>query len=209
MDCVRASQGKSQATEDAARHLAIAVRHLQDGGVRLGLVGGNPGTGKSTLAHALAEKTGAQVISTDNIRRELRDAGVITGDAGILDQGLYSPDNVAMVYDVALRRASLLLGGGQSVILDGTWRDPQTRAHAHRLASETHSAMVELICFATADMAASRIETRRAGNSEVTPEIAAALAAQDAGWDTAHQIDTSGTLEHLVSDAHNVWHRAI
>ena len=209
VDCLRASQGKSQATEDAARHLAIAVDHLEDGRVRLALVGGNPGTGKSTLARALAENTGAQVISTDDVRRELRDVGVITGGAGVLDQGLYSPDNVAMVYEVALRQASQLLSNGRSMILDGTWRDPRMRAHAHRLASETHSAVVELMCSATVDTAAGRIATRRPGNSEVTPEIAAAMAARDAGWYTAHQIDTSQALENLVREAHDVWLRAV
>ncbi|HWT48492.1 MAG TPA: AAA family ATPase, partial [Mycobacterium sp.] len=188
---------------------AIATEHLQNGSVRLALVGGNPGTGKSALAHALAERTGAQVISTDDVRRELRESGVITGDAGVLDRGLYSPDNVAMVYEVALRRANLLLGNGESVILDGTWRDPQMRAQARRLASETHSAMVELMCSTTVDMAAGRIRTRRPGNSEVTPEIAAALAAQRAGWDTAHQIDTSRPLESLAREVHDVWRRAV
>jgi predicted kinase len=207
VDCVRLSQGKSEAAEDAARHLAIAVGHLQNGSVRLALVGGNPGTGKSTLARALAEQTGAQVTSTEDVRRELRDSGGITGDAGVLNEGLYRPDNVAMVYEVALRRAHSLLGNGQSVILDGTWRDPQMRAQAHRLGSETHSAMVELMCSAAVDTAAGRIRTRRPGSSEVTPEIAAALAAQDAGWDTAHRIDTSRTLEDLVREAHDVWRR--
>ena len=209
VDCVRLSQGKSQAAEDAARHLAIAVRHLQDGGVRLALVGGNPGTGKSTLAHALAESTGAQVISTDDVRRELRDAGAITGDSGVLDQGLYSPENVATVYEIALHRASLLLTNGQSVILDGTWRVPHMRAQAHQLASETHSVMVELMCSAKADTAADRITTRRPGNSEVTPEIAAAMAARDSGWSAAHRIDTSRAREHSVREANEVWHRAV
>ncbi len=209
VDCVRASQGKSEAALDAARHLAIAVQRLQEGRVRLALVGGNPGTGKSTIARALAEATGARVISTDDVRRELRDSGVIEGDFGVLDQGLYSRENVATVYEVALRRAGPLLGAGQSVILDGTWRDPQMRARAHGLASETHSAMVELRCVAAGDTAAGRIETRRTGNSEVTVEIAAAMAAQDAGWDTAHQIDTAHSLESLARDAHDVWRRAI
>ncbi len=209
VDCVRLRQGKSQAAEDAARHLAIAVGHLRDGGVRLVLVGGNPGTGKSTLAHALAENTGAQVISTDNVRRELRDAGIITGDSGVLDQGLYSPDNVATVYEVALGRAGRLLIDGQSVILDGTWRDPHMRAHAHRVASETHSAMVELMCSATVDSAAGRITARQPGSSEVTPEIAAAMAARHSGWDTAHRIDTSRASEDSVRAAHEVWRRAV
>ncbi|WP_083746534.1 AAA family ATPase [Mycobacterium terramassiliense] len=205
VDCVRLSQGKPEAAGDAARHLAIAVEHLEAGRVRLVLVGGNPGTGKSTVARALAERTGAQVISTDDVRRELRDSGSITGESGVLDQGLYHPGNVAAVYEAALRRARPLLGNGQSVILDGTWRDPQMRARARRIAAETHSATVELRCAAARQTAAGRITTRAPGNSEVTPEIAAALAAEQAGWDTAHRIDTSGSPEDSARAALGVW----
>jgi uncharacterized protein len=209
VDCVRWLQGKSEAVVDAARHLAIATRHLENGAIRLALVGGNPGTGKSTLARALAERVGVQVISTDDVRRELRDSGTVTGDPGVLNAGLYSPDNVATVYEAALRRARVCLTEGQSVILDGTWRDPQIRAQAHRLASETHSALVELMCTATVDTAADRIRTRQPGNSEVTPEIATMLAAEPAalqtGWDTAHQVNTSRPLEDSVRQAHDIW----
>ncbi len=208
VDCIRLSQGRFAAAEDTVRHLALATQHLRSGAVRLALVGGNPGTGKSTLARGLAEKIGAQVISTDDVRRELRGSGAIGGDSGVLDAGLYRPDNVAAVYEGVLGRARALLTGGQSVILDGTWRDPAMRAQAHRLAAETHSAMVELMCSAPVDSAADRIRTRGPGSSEVTPEIAAALAAQHAGWDTAHVIDTSGTHEDVVRQAHEVWGRA-
>ena len=213
VDCVRWSQGKSEAAVDAAGHLAIATRHLENGAIRLALVGGNPGTGKSTLARALAERVGAQVISTDDVRRELRESGTVTGDPGILNAGLYSPDNVATVYEAALRRARTCLSEGQSVILDGTWRDPQIRAAAHRLASETHSALVELMCTAPVDTAADRIRTRRPGSSEVTPEIAtmfaAEPAAQHAGWDTAHPMNTSRPAEDSVQEAHDIWLEAI
>lgn len=209
VDCVRWSQGKAESADDAAGHLAIALRHLEDGGLRLAIVGGNPGTGKSTLARGLAEQVGAQVISTDDVRRELRDAGSIAGAAGVLDAGLYNPDNVAAVYEVVLRRAETMLGDGQSVILDGTWRDPDMRAQAHRLAAHTHSAMVELVCSATLDTAADRITTRRPGTSQVTPEIAGVLAARDAGWDTARVIDTSRPREHAVREAHDAWRRSV
>lgn len=209
VDCVRLSQGKPQAADDAARHLAIAVEHLQTGRVRLALVGGNPGTGKSTVARALAEQTGAQVISTDDVRRELRDSGAISGEAGVLNEGLYEPGNVATVYEAALRRARPHLDDGRSVILDGTWRDPQLRAQARRLASETHSAAVELRCAAAADTAAGRITTRAPGNSEVTPEIAAAMAARQAEWDTAHRIDTSGSPEDSARQALVAWDAAV
>ncbi len=209
VDCVRLWQGKSEAAVHATRHLAIATRHLQSGAIRLALVGGNPGTGKSTLARVLAESVGARVISTDDVRRELRESGTITGDPGVLNAGLYSPDNTEIVYEAALRRALMYLSDGQSVILDGTWRDPLNRAHAQRLAAETHSALVELVCTATADTAADRITTRPPGNSDVTPEIAATLATQHTGWDTAHRMDTSRPLEDSVQKAHDVWLGAI
>jgi uncharacterized protein len=209
VDCVRLSQGKSEAAVDAGRHLAIAAKHLQSGAIRLALIGGNPGTGKSTLARALAESVGAQVISTDDVRRELRESGAITGDPGVLNAGLYSPDKVEIVYEVALRRARMCLSAGQSVILDGTWRNPLNRTHAQHLATETHSTLVELVCTATVGTAADRITTRRPGSSDATPEIAAALAAQHAGWDTAHRINTSRPLEDSLQEAHDMWVGAI
>lgn len=208
VDCVRLSQGRHAAAADAARHLAMATGHLEAGALRLALVGGNPGTGKSTVARGLAERVGARVISTDDVRRELRDAGAIAGEPGVLNAGLYRPDQVAVVYETALRRARQLLSEGHSVILDGTWRDPGTRDRAHRLATETHSALVEFVCSATAGVAADRIKTRPAGNSEVTPEIAAALAAGHADWAGAHRIDTSRSPDLVAREAHDVWARA-
>jgi len=211
VECLRYTQGKPGAADDAARHLDIAGRHLRSGTVRLALVGGNPGTGKSTLARGLSEQFGAQVISTDDVRRELRGADVITGESGVLDTGLYSPANVTTVYDVVLRRAQESLVNGQSVILDGTWRDPQMRAHAYRVAAESHAAIVELVCSTSTDLAAGRITTRRRGSSEVTPEIAAALATHGAGcagWDSAHRIDTSRPLEQVLAKARGLWERA-
>ena len=209
VDCVRHSQGKAEAATDAARHLAIATRHLENGAVRLALVGGNPGSGKSTLAAALAEQVGAQVISTDDVRRELREWGDITGERGVLHAGLYRPENVATVYSVVLRRARECLSNGQSVILDGTWLDPQLRAQAFCLAAETHSAVVGFVCAATIDTAASRIRTRGPGSSDATPEISTALAAGHAGWDRAHRIDTSRAVQSSVQEAQEVWRRVI
>ncbi|MGV7858550.1 AAA family ATPase, partial [Mycobacterium kansasii] len=81
-----------------------------------------------TVARGLAEQVGAQVISTDDVRRELRESGAISGSPGVLDSGLYSPDNVAAVYETVLRRARIHLSEGHSVILDGTWQDPGLRA---------------------------------------------------------------------------------
>ena len=109
VDCVRTTQGNLDAVTDARRHIDIALEHLRAGTVRLVIVGGGPGTGKTSLSRALGEQVGAQVISTDDVRRQLQQTGAITGPAGDLDAGLYAPANVSAVYDEVLRRARLLV----------------------------------------------------------------------------------------------------
>jgi len=209
VDCVRVAQGHIDAAADAGRHIGIALDHLRSGTVRLVLVGGAPGTGKTTLAHALAERIGAQVISTDDVRRELRDEGIITGSTGVLNAGLYTADNVAAVYDAVLRRAEVALAGGRSVILDGTWRDPCQRERARKLAEESASALVEFTCAVSLEDASARIRERAATTSDATPAIAAALADHDGAVRDGHLIETSRPLAESVAQAEEICQRAI
>jgi uncharacterized protein len=209
VDCVRFTQGHRDAAADAARHLDIALEHLQACSVRLAVVGGGPGTGKTTLAHALADQVGAAVISTDEVRRAMQSSGVIGGAAGVLDIGLYSDENVAAVYDEVLRQAQIQLAMGRSVILDGTWRDPRRRDEVRQLAIQTHSRAVELKCDASAGTAARRVAGRPAGGlSDATPEIATALIEDSPDWPEAQHIDTSQPLSESVSAVKELWRLA-
>ena len=210
VDCIRVNQGHPDAAADAVRHLDIAIDHLRAGSVRLVLVGGGPGTGKTTLAHRLAERVGAQVVSTDEVRRELQQSGTVTGSPGVLDRGLYSAENVGEVYHAVLRHAHLLLAGGQSVILDGTWRDPRHRAAARQLASDTHSVLSEILCVASPETAAARVAGRPPGGvSDATPGIAEALNRAGADWRDAHHIDTDQPLADSIRDAESVWREMV
>ncbi|CAA0128621.1 putative protein [Mycolicibacterium vanbaalenii] len=201
VDCVRVSQGHPEAADDARRHLGIAVQRLRAGTVRLVIVGGGPGSGKTTLATALAAQLAAHVVSTDVVRRRLQDHGVVGGAAGDLNAGLYSPENVAAVYDAVLREAQVWLRAGHSVILDGTWRDAGQRDRAHDLADRTSAALVEFTCSVPIAEASARIEHRPRSNSDATPEIAAALADADSHRSGAHDIDTSRPLADSVKEA--------
>ena len=201
VDCIRVAQGHRDAATDARRHIDIAVDHLRAGTVRLILVGGGPGTGKTTLSRALAGKIGARVISTDEVRRELRQSGVIAGGVGGLDSGLYTPENKAAVYDEVLRRARSALSGGSSVILDGTWRDTYQRERAHQVADETSSIIVEFRCSLPLDEAAERIDRRPTSASDATREIATALSLGDTESNASYQIDTGRPLAESVAEA--------
>jgi hypothetical protein len=205
VDCIRLAQGHPKASDEATRHLSLALEHLAVGAVQLALIGGAPGTGKTTLAHSLGDRVGAEVISTDDVRRELQQRGTIDGEPGLLDVGLYQPEQVAAVYDEVIRRARLSLTGGRPVILDGTWRDPRHRRLAHALASQTASTPLEIVCWTSADAAVERVGHRAPSASDATPHIARALAVRDDAWDTAHPIDTSQALSDCTGQAEKLW----
>lgn len=204
VDCIRFDQGAAGAVADARRHLDIARAHLQAGAVALIVVGGGPGTGKTTLARALASRTGARVVSTDEVRRELRESGDITGEPGEIDSGLYRPEQVQAVYTAVLLRASQALARGQSVILDGTWRDPRQRQRVRVVAGEHHCPAVELVCTAPLSEAAARICTREPGSSDATGAIAVAMAAETPRWSGMHPIDTTGPPGESVAHAYEI-----
>ena len=162
------------------------------------------------MAHRLAERVGAQVISTDDVRRELQESGDVSGTAGVLDRGLYSPQHVAAVYDEVLRRAQLLMVGGQSVIVDGTWRDPRQRAKARELARETHSSVAEILCIASAETAATRVGDRLPGDaSDATPGLAKALSVTGQDWREARSVDTTHPLTDSVGVAESLWREMV
>jgi predicted kinase len=209
VDCIRVGQGHDEARPDAERHLAIALAHLKSGSVQLIVVGGGPGTGKSTVARALAERLEARVISTDEVRRELVQAGTVHGRAGDLDAGLYAPEQVSAVYDEVLRRAHTWLSAGHSVILDGTWRDASHRQRAHDVAAETYSSVVEFCCAVPLSEAVDRIASRGPTASDATPAIAAALPDPGAEWPAAHALDTSRPLADTLAEAQRVCRDAV
>jgi uncharacterized protein len=209
VDCIRFTQGHDDAAADASRHLDIALEHLQAGSVRLAVVGGGPATGKTTLSHALADQVGAAVISTDEVRRAMQQSGAISGEAGVLNAGLYSAENVVAVYNEVLRQARVHLANGRSVILDGTWRDPHRRDQVRQLAIQTHAAELELKCETSVSIAASRAAARPAGGvSDATPEIVTAMADGGQQWPEAHQIDTSQPTAESVRTAEKLWRLA-
>ncbi|GAA0528276.1 AAA family ATPase [Saccharopolyspora thermophila] len=125
--CLRHTQGVPEAAAQARTLITMARQHLRTGQVRLVLVGGLPGTGKTTLAGALADRMGAVLLRTDQIRRELPGAAGLAAHAGY-GRGLYDSSNVHDTYQEMLERTRTLLAHGESVVLDASWSSAAERA---------------------------------------------------------------------------------
>ncbi|RMI33720.1 hypothetical protein EBN03_10725 [Nocardia stercoris] len=208
VNCLRHAQGDPRAADHAVRHVEIALDHLQSATIRIALVGGLPGTGKSTIAAALAEATGATVLSTDRIRAELRATGVITGASGNFGEGAYTRSAVDRVYQELLDRAREHLGQGRSIVLDATWSGAYHREQALRLAAETATEPIEIRCAAPTSVTSARITARSGGDSEATPAIASALASVADPWPAASVLDTTHPVADNVARAVTRWQRA-
>ena len=191
--CLRWEQGDEASAGEAARLLDLARAHLERGRVRLVLVGGLPGTGKSTLARGVGDALGAVVLRTDELRKERAGIGPGERAAAPLDEGIYRPAATADTYTALLGEARSCLGSGLSVVLDASWSDEAWRAQARRLAVDTAADVDELHCVVPAAVADRRL-TDRAGRgddaSDATPAIAHAMAEVEAPWPTAVEVDT-------------------
>ena len=160
--CLRSDQGDPDAAGEARRLARICRDHLRQTRVRLVLVGGLPGTGKSTLAAALLADRDATLLRSDVLRKEL--VGLPPGQsaAAAVGKGVYREEMSARTYTELLRRARAALQRGQSVVLDASWSSAGRRADAARVAAETASDLVELQCTAPREVALDRIRRRTA-----------------------------------------------
>jgi len=195
--CLQSEQGVEGYDRDARSLHALALRYLRRARLVLVLVGGLPGTGKSTLATGVAAETGWALLRSDEVRRELQHAGPERSakrSAGMPDAGRYAPVNIAAVYDELVRRARRHLNAGESVILDASWIDAGQREGALQAAVDSGSEVIELCCTCTDSVATARLNERWTSDthaSEATPQVRAIMAERMDAWPSGTTIDTS------------------
>jgi len=204
---VRAGQGVPTEVPVAQRLADISLRHLRAARVRLVLVGGAPGTGKSTLAEALSDRIGATLLRADRVRKEVVGIDPRTHAPAEPGQGIYDRATTNRTYDELLRRAEQALAMGESVVLDASFASAEHRVAAEALARRASADFAALRCAAPIDVLRHRLAARHrvpAAWSDADERIGVRLAREAEKWPSGAEIDTAGSAEKAVEQATTV-----
>lgn len=182
---------------EASDLLGLCLDHLERARPRLVLVGGGPGTGKTTLAEAIGDMMAFSVLRSDELRKDLGGHDHTEHAFAAPDEGLYRPEVTASTYAAMTEQASELLRRGESVVLDASWSAQDHRATARAMAASCGAEVIELECQVDPATAKERIVRRLASPwtvSDATPEIVDHMAGLRDPWPEAEVIDTSRPL---------------
>ncbi len=165
--------GPEQAGKHAAarRYLDAALGYLEPAPARLIAIGGLSGTGKTTLACALAPAVGAApgavVLRSDVERKAMH--GVEETER--LGPEAYERPVSVKVFDALCQKAHTVLKAGHSVVVDAVYLRATERAAIEQVAERTGVAFQGLWLNAARDVMVERVANRTGDASDATPEI--------------------------------------
>lgn len=178
-----------------------AVKYFEPDKAALIAVGGLSGTGKSTLAAALAPHVGAAPgavhLRSDLERKAMFDAE----ETAPLPASTYTPEISARVYAVLHERAEAALRAGQAVIVDAVFAGPGERKAAEDLARRAGVAFHGLWLEAPAPVLRDRVSQRRNDASDATVEVVDKQLNFDTGPISWVRLSSEGSRSALLTAA--------
>jgi len=187
---VAVSQGG--ADDEARAYLALARSLLAPAPPRLIAIGGLSGTGKSTIARAVAPALGAapgaRVLRSDVIRKRLCGAAPETPLPG----EAYGPEMTARVYRTLCDKALGALRAGFCAVVDAVALRPEERGAFAAVAATAGVPFAGIWLQAPAATMAARIRARRGDASDATEEVLSQQLSRDPGDLAWQRVDVGG-----------------
>lgn len=167
--------------DEATAYLELANRLIDPPSACLLAIGGLSGTGKTTLARALAPDLGpapgAVILRSDALRKRL--AGVAEDQA--LPDTFYGADHSARTYRELMGQAGLVLDGRHAVIADAVFANSSQRAAIAEVAATAQLPFTGLWLVADQHVAIDRVRRRRGDASDATANLVRRQTAYDLG----------------------------
>ena len=184
--------------DKARAYLDLAARALEPVPPRLIAIGGRSGTGKSSVARALAPGFGAMpgavLLRSDVIRKRLFGREPTEK----LPEAAYAEAVSERVFAHLAARAETLLRAGRTVIADGVFGGPDQRARIERAAAAAAVPFSGFWLQAPEAVLEARVGGRRGDASDADVAVVRAQRAMATGAVDWVSIDASGSVEAVA-----------
>ena len=194
-------ESAAEARNSAVAYLDQALGYLHPAETRLLAVGGLSGTGKSTLAGALAplveRAPGARWLRSDVLRKAWAGLGPLEQ----LPNEAYTPEASARTYHNLVQTAADTLAAGHSAVLDAVFARPGERFAVEALAARLGVPLTGIWLDAPESKRVERVETRSGDASDAGGTVAKAQSDYDLGAITWHRIDAGNGPEAVLEQA--------
>jgi len=172
-------------------YLADAARFLSPPAPIMIAIGGLPGTGKTTVARAVAPRLGAApgalVLRSDEIRKRQHDVE----PERRLPPSAYTEEKSTAVFRELASLANLAARGGHAVIADATFMDPAHRSMIETAARQANVPFIGIWLTAPRDVLEQRIGARTGDASDATVDVLRSAARNDPGPGAWRAIDAT------------------
>ncbi|UXN66093.1 AAA family ATPase (plasmid) [Phyllobacterium sp. A18/5-2] len=206
---VTASQTKlNENKSDSLRHLArsyfsLAIDLLEPPSPHLIAIGGLSGSGKSTIAEALAAHAGcapgARIFESDRVRKAM--FGIRPTEK--LSDEAYRPEVSDNVYERLCDKAGAVLASQGTVIVDAVFDKPGNRTSIKRVANTLGLPFVGIWLEGEHSMLKSRIAGRKNSVSDATIEVLDVQETKDLGAIRWRHIDAGQSVDAIVELVRN------
>lgn len=201
VECLKSAEAeipeedRNAARSRAQRYFDLAFRYAT--GHRrpaILLVCGMVGTGKSSLARRLSDRTGFPAFNSDVVRKQLAGLEPTSRSPDSLEGEIYSQAFTDKTYAALDAKAEEILAAGKGVIIDATFNLPAHRERLRSLAERRNAPFLFVECAAAETEIRSRLEARAQRSGEVS----------DATWEVFERLKVGFTPLGEIPDRHRL-----
>ena len=189
---------RTAATGTATDYFHTALDFLNPSAPQLIAIGGFSGTGKTTLAAALAPKLGnapgALHLRSDIERKVMFDVP----ETERLQEEFYSESISAKIYDCLLQKTWIALRAGSTVIVDAVFSKQSERTAFEEVATRLGVPFKGFWLSSSKAKMISRVSQRRGDASDATPRVVEMQIERGTGPISWAPIDSSGNIVDTV-----------
>ncbi|TPN51452.1 bifunctional aminoglycoside phosphotransferase/ATP-binding protein [Mesorhizobium sp. B1-1-7] len=194
------SADSDKLTAEARSYFELAGTFLQETSPRLVAIGGLSGSGKTTVAEALAAHVGAppgaRIVESDRIRKAMHGVPAETR----LPNKAYRPEVSERVYNEMAWRAGLILSEGGSVVADAVFDRPADRARIEKAARDRGIPFSGFWLEADPLVLWQRVSERKGGPSDATGDILSRQLQRNVSQATWRKTESDRKLVDIVAE---------